>query len=147
MSSQTTPLGLRVLVVDDHEGSARVLAVLLSREGHDVITAGSARDALAAARVGRPVDVLLSDISLPDVDGCELLRRLRLQYGRDFRAVAITGNGEASDVEQCRLAGFSRLLLKPIDFSELLAVLREMQTGSQPGGISQPVGRHARTGA
>jgi CheY-like chemotaxis protein len=119
--------GLRILVVDDHEGSAQVLARLLSRDGHDVVTAGSAADALTEARWGRPVDLLLSDIGLPDVDGCELLRRLRSMYRRDVPAIAISGNGEQSDVETCRRAGYSQLLLKPIDFPELLAAVRGVQ--------------------
>ena len=66
---------LRILVVDDREGSARALSLLASRQGQDVTTAASARGALAAA-VGPPVDLLHSDVRLPDLDGCELLRRL-----------------------------------------------------------------------
>src|SRR5687767_10467262 len=115
---------LRILVVDDHEASAQVLARLLIREGTDVATAGSARDALAAAGAGPPFDLLLSDIGLPDLDGCELLRRLRLLCP-GVHAIAITGNDDAGDLEGCRLAGFSQFLLKPIEFPELLASVQD----------------------
>ena len=141
------PTGLRILVVDDHEGCARVLTVLLRREGHDVVTAGSAADALTAARWGRPVDLLLSDIGLPEVDGCELLRRLRSMYRRDVPAIAVSGNGEQSDVETCRRAGYAQLLLKPIDFTELLAAVREVQgrAGHAPAA-ARPAARTAPAG-
>jgi len=139
--------GLRILVVDDHEGSARALSRLLSREGHDVVTAGSAADALTAARWGRPVDLLLSDIGLPEVDGCELLRRLRSMYRRDVPAIAVSGNGEQSDVETCRRAGYAQLLLKPIEFAELLAGVRAVEAcGGHARGTAEPGARSANVG-
>ena len=133
-NSVLRPRGLRILVVDDYAGCAKVLAVLLRREGHEVETAASARDALAAAADGPPVDLLLSDIRLPDVDGCELLRRLRALYNRDVPAIAISGNGAPADVEKCRAAGYSQLLLKPIEFPDLLAGVREVQARVHAAG-------------
>jgi two-component system, chemotaxis family, CheB/CheR fusion protein len=126
-----TRRGLRILVVDDHDMSAEVLARLLKRGGHHVATAGSARGALAAAGAGPPFDLLLSDVRLPDLDGCELLRRLRL-LSPGVHAIAITGDDGPGDVERCSLAGFSQALLKPIDFRELLASVQDQQARLRP---------------
>jgi len=119
----TRPRGLRILVVDDHPGSALALALLLKREGHDVGSAASVEDAFEAATSGREVDLLISDIGLPDGDGYELLRRVRDAYGRDVPAIAVTGSGEPKDAEDCRRAGYSRFFLKPITLPDLLAAV------------------------
>ena len=123
-TSEQRPTELRILVVDDHEDTVVALALLLRKDGHDVATAASAHDALKEASSGRPVDLLVSDIGLPDLDGCELLRRLRNLYQRDIPAVALTGHGEDHHVEQCRRAGYSEFLFKPVDFGTLRDAVR-----------------------
>jgi CheY-like chemotaxis protein len=66
---------LRILVVDDHTDSALVLTALLRRKGHTVATAHTLAGGMGLGSVF-PLDLLICDISLPDGDGCELLRRL-----------------------------------------------------------------------
>jgi two-component system CheB/CheR fusion protein len=114
-----------VLIVDDRHDSRRALARLLEAEVYRVVTVHSGSEALAAAAAS-PVDVLVSDISLPDFDGCELLRRLRDLYRRDVPAVAITGHGEGHHIEACRRAGYSQVLLKPVAFKDVLESLRAL---------------------
>jgi CheY-like chemotaxis protein len=121
---------LCILVVDDHTDSANSLARLFGREGYVALTSGSAAEALACA-AGLRVDVLVSDIALPDIDGCELLRRLRDLYGRDVPAVAITGLGEAHHIEECRRAGYSQSLLKPVLFPQVIEAVKAALAGRE----------------
>jgi signal transduction histidine kinase/DNA-binding response OmpR family regulator len=110
--------GKRILVVDDNEDAAGMLAIALSRLGHVVKIALDAPSALLAADSFDP-EVALIDIGLPVMDGYELARRLRVSSSRDPRLIAITGYGQESDRERSRAAGFSHHLVKPIDFSQL----------------------------
>ena len=113
------PRPLHILVVDDHEDSARALAYLLRSEGHVVETAHSFAAALAVAGVGEPLDALVCDILLPDGDGCELLRPLVAVAGdRGLPAIAVTGVGEKW-LEECRRSGYRRMLTKPVRFEDV----------------------------
>jgi CheY-like chemotaxis protein len=111
---------LRLLIVDDHADSARALSRLFRHDGHAVITAHTMAGALALVVGQQPVDVLLSDIGLPDGDGCELLRRVRAFYGgRDVPAIALSGLGDEETLQRCREAGFRQFLLKPLTFEHV----------------------------
>jgi hypothetical protein len=134
--------GLRILVVDDHEDTAHALTRLLRNEGHVVTTAHTTAGAMALVVGQRPVELLISDIGLPDEDGCELLRRLRAFYGRrDLPAVALTGHGEEGMVEECRRAGYHHFLLKPFRFEQVLDAVRTVQsTLGRVASASAPAG-------
>ena len=141
-TSASQPLSLRLLIVDDHKDSARALSRLLRHEGHVVTTAHTVAGALAMVAGQSPMDVLISDIGLPDGDGCDLLRRLRLFYGgRDVAAVALSGLGDADFIERCREAGFREFLVKPVAFEqvmETLKVLRSTAVRPAPNGPTVP---------
>jgi CheY-like chemotaxis protein len=112
---------LSILLVENHEESAQPLTRLLGREGHQVTTASSAADAVIAAAGMGPIDVLISDISLRDSNGCKLLRTLaERKAGAPRYAIALTGHGDSHWVEECRRAGFGSFLLKPVMFDHLL---------------------------
>jgi CheY-like chemotaxis protein len=120
MSESAPQPPLRLLIVEDHTDSARALARLFRHEGHTVITAHTMSGALALVVGQQPVDVLLSDIGLPDGDGCELLQRLRTFYGgRDMPALALSGLGDDDTLRRCRDAGFRKFLLKPLTFDQV----------------------------
>jgi CheY-like chemotaxis protein len=73
----------------------------------------------------QPVDVLISDIDLPDGDGCELLRRLRAFYGgRAVTAIALSGLADEPLSEACKRAGFGHFLVKPVTFDQVLAAVQ-----------------------
>jgi CheY-like chemotaxis protein len=115
-------LPLRVLLVDDHHESLRSLARLLRHEGHTVITAHSVAGALALVSGQQPVDLLISDVGLPDGDGCKLLARLRQSYGgKEIPAIALSGHGDAHWIDECRRAGYRTFLLKPVKFDQVLS--------------------------
>ena len=115
--------GLRILVVDGHADSARALGRLLRHHGHTVVTAHTCAGAMALAVGQQPFQALVCDVDLSDGDGCELLRRLGAYARRPLPAVAMTAYGGAEKLEQCRAAGYTRLLLKPVLFDEVLAAL------------------------
>jgi len=114
------------LVLDDSEDSIAMMAELLRLAGAQVVTATNGVDALRIASENE-FDVILSDISMPEMDGFEFLQRLRKIDGRqDVPVVAITGFGRNDDVERARAAGFYSHLTKPIDLQALTDVLEQL---------------------
>jgi PAS domain S-box-containing protein len=113
---------LRVMVVDDNQDAAMMLAMFLESAGHEVAVEHNGARALERARRDVP-DVCLLDIGLPDMDGNELARRMRAQPG-GARAVliAVTGYGQAQDRQQTAAAGFDHHFVKPVDAESLLAL-------------------------
>jgi two-component system CheB/CheR fusion protein len=115
--------GLRVLLVDDVEDAVLVMQSLLEMYGADVRVATSARQALEI--LGREeVYLLISDISMPDMDGYGLLREVRkMPRYATLPAVAVTGLGREQDIAAARQAGFSAHLGKPLSVERLLAII------------------------
>jgi signal transduction histidine kinase/CheY-like chemotaxis protein len=114
---------LRILVVDDNEDAAELLAEGLRESGHQVSTAFAGPQALELARDLHPNTVLL-DIGLPGMDGYELATRLRETLSQaPPRLIAITGFGQEADRLRSRAAGIDHHLAKPVDLSELESLL------------------------
>jgi two-component system CheB/CheR fusion protein len=115
-----------ILVVDDSSETTEMLGKLLELEGAFVDTARSGHEALEIA--GRKnFDLVISDISMPEMDGYELLRKLRtLPDMSDIPAVALTGYGRTDDVERALEEGFAEHLTKPLDLDELLLIVRRL---------------------
>jgi len=109
----------RILLVEDHQDTAQSLAELLRDEGYEVMTAATAASALAVD-LDR-VDLVLSDLGLPDRSGHELMRELRAR--RRLPAIALSGYGTEADVRASREAGFCAHLTKPVDWPKLLAAI------------------------
>jgi signal transduction histidine kinase len=115
---------LRILVVDDNVDAAASLAMLLELEGHSTQVAHSGSEAIAAVSSFRPQLVFL-DIGLPDISGYQVAERIRAMTQQDLpRLVALTGWGSEDDRRQAHNAGFDAHLVKPVDPSELAAVLK-----------------------
>jgi len=115
--------GARVLVVDDNEDTAELLAEILVQRGCEVRTAADGETALELAKSFRPRLVLL-DLGLPSMDGYEVARRLRRAPSSDgVTLIAFTGYGQKSDRERTREAGFDAHVVKPFDVSRLLELL------------------------
>ncbi|MES2756125.1 MAG: ATP-binding protein [Pseudomonadota bacterium] len=114
---------LRILVVDDNVDAAEMLAMLLEAAGHEVLVEHNALQGLERARRNRP-DVCILDIGLPDMDGNELARRLRLHADTaGALLIAATGYGGVHDRESTVAAGFDHHLVKPIDSAVLVGLL------------------------
>jgi PAS domain S-box-containing protein len=117
---------LRILVVDDNQDAADLLAATLELLGHRTRIAHDGPEALAAATEFAP-DVALLDIGLPVMDGYELAQRLRQQRASAaLKLVAITGYGQEADRSLSQAAGFLDHLVKPVDVSSLQGVLQRI---------------------
>ena len=114
---------LRVLLVEDHEDTARIMARLLRSSRHQVTLAHNVASALAKAG-SQQFDLLISDIGLPDGTGYELLEKV--QKIAAVRAVALTGFGMEEDVEKSLKAGFVAHLTKPVNFQRLETILHQL---------------------
>ena len=117
---------LRIMVVDDNEDAASMLASLLEASDHQVLVEYNARKALELAAEKAP-EVCILDIGLPDVDGNELARRLR-EHPTTAKSIliAVTGYGQQSDRQQTLAAGFDHHLVKPVDTKKLAAILADI---------------------
>jgi len=125
-SGRTRRLGhlqRRVLVVDDNDDALVMMRGVLEELGCTVEVAHDGPTALDKARDFHP-EIALLDIGLPVMDGYELARRMR--EVSTMHLVAITGYGQESDRVRAHAAGFARHLVKPVDMSDLLAIVREL---------------------
>jgi len=113
----------RLLVVEDHEPTLVVLANLLRRHGHSVLSATTVEGAktLAAKHI---FDFIISDLGLPDGNGIDLMMQLSRDYG--LRGIALSGYGMAEDLSKTEEAGFLAHLVKPINFEQLNRVLEQL---------------------
>ena len=115
-----------VLAVDDHRDTAEMIKSQLEARGATVFTATSGQEALQIARK-RDVDIVLSDISMPDMDGFELLRKLRAIPGKeDLPVLALTGLGQPEDRRRALEEGFHAHLTKPLDMNTLSEILQQV---------------------
>ena len=118
---------LRLLVVDDNVDAAATLAMLLEACGYEVMVENDSLRALERAKKECP-DVALLDIGLPEMDGNELARRLRLEpCTRPALLVAITGYGQEQERRTALEAGFDHHMVKPVDLDRLAAILASVQ--------------------
>jgi CheY-like chemotaxis protein len=116
----------RVLVVDDNRDSGDTLGILLRTKGHEV---RMARDGLEAIEVA---EIILMDVGMPKLNGYDATRRIRqMAWAEDIFIVALTGWGQADDVQRSLEAGCSAHLVKPVDFVELIQLLESRERASR----------------
>ena len=108
---------LRILLVEDHKDTSRIMARMLTGIGHTVTTAETVAEALATAGSSE-FDLVISDLGLPDGSGLDLMRQLRPLPG-----IALTGYGMDEDVTKTREVGFIAHLTKPVDMRQLEAAI------------------------
>lgn len=117
----------KILVVDDDAQVRQLLRRLLTRSGYDVSEAG---DGAAAQRIveTEPIDLLITDIIMPEKEGIELITMMR-KSRPSLPIIAISGGGHADSeqyLEIARLLGAKRVLGKPFDVDELLTAVAEL---------------------
>lgn len=118
--------GVRILVVDDMEEMLMVFKSLLETSGATVFEAGSALEGLALLE-RQEVDLVISDVSMPEIDGYEFLRRVRAmpKYAR-LPAIALSGMRRDADIARAREAGFSAHLGKPVSVERLHEIVHDL---------------------
>jgi PAS domain S-box-containing protein len=124
--------GLRVLVVDDEADARELFTVLLQQRGARVTAVASSDEALtvlAETPPGDRPDILLADIGMPEMDGYQLIARVRALepgQGGQIPAVALTAHAGCEDRNRSLLAGFQKHLSKPVEPAELAAVVAHL---------------------
>lgn len=122
----------RVLVVEDEEDLRANVRYRFRREGYEVVEAGSGREALAAA-ISRTPHLVLLDISLPDIDGNEVLRHLRAwRRGSEMAVVMLTAARDPESVRSAVTGGADEYLAKPFAWVDLLDRTRRFLTRAVP---------------
>lgn len=113
-----------VLVIDDSADTTEMLRQLLEINGAKVRTASSGAEALRVVSQQK-FDVIISDVSMPEMDGFEFLRQLRDRpEHRDVPVLALTGFGRPEDIERAKSAGFFSHITKPLDLEKLAKTLQ-----------------------
>jgi two-component system response regulator PilR (NtrC family) len=113
----------RILIVDDEQSMREMLAILLKKEGLDVRSAGSRAEAARTLSHG-PVDLVLTDVKLPDGDGLEILRHVKAA-SPETGVVVMTAYGTTEMAVAARKLGAEAYILKPFDVDELRIVVRD----------------------
>ncbi|HWE97129.1 MAG TPA: ATP-binding protein [Tepidisphaeraceae bacterium] len=121
---------LRILLVEDHPDTREVLARLLRASSFAVKTAASVEAALQLAAM-EAFDIVVSDLGLPDGTGYDLMKQIRDRHG--IKGIALSGYGMEEDLRRSREAGFLDHIVKPVNVSQLVAVLQRA-VGSQISG-------------
>jgi two-component system, cell cycle response regulator DivK len=121
--------GAQILLVEDNARNMTLLRDVLRATGYRTLEASTGGQALILASEHRPALVLM-DIRLPDMDGVEALRRLRMdERTAAIPVLAVTAQAMKGDRERSKTAGFDGYLSKPVDIDELLATVEQHCAG------------------
>ncbi|SHF31811.1 response regulator transcription factor [Streptoalloteichus hindustanus] len=131
---------MRILVVEDDDRVARGLVMALQHAGYEVHRVGTGAAALRAA----PADVVLLDLGLPDIDGLEVLRRLR--RAESTAVIAVTARGEERERVAGLRSGADDYVVKPFGTAELLARVEAVLRRTRAARAGAPAGSVLRVG-
>ena len=125
---------MKILYVEDNDDNVYMLKNRLTRAGFTVVIAPDGTQGVAMAGTEKP-DLILMDITLPDIDGGEATRRIKADATtRHIPVIALTANAMAGDREKALAAGCDDFDTKPVDLPRLLAKIRALATGNQAPG-------------
>ncbi|MEY2562135.1 MAG: hypothetical protein QOH88_328 [Verrucomicrobiota bacterium] len=139
-SESTEPRHTEILLIEDHEDTARVLTRMLTNAGFGVSHAATVARARELAATRR-FDLVVSDVGLPDGSGLDLMRHLR--DTQNLTGIALSGFGSDDDVAASAAAGFAEHVIKPVDWERLKSAIERLAppkdlAGRSPGGSSDP---------
>ena len=133
----------RILIVDDDQATRRVIRAMLTADPmktHEIIEAASGTECLMAAENKGPLDLILLDINMPDIDGFSICRAIRSVNG-DVPIVFVTARGEIEDRVAGREAGCDSYIVKPVQQARLIAVVNLLTSEAHiPTGFTPPRG-------
>ncbi|MBC8354947.1 MAG: PAS domain-containing protein [Planctomycetes bacterium] len=131
---------LRILLTEDNVVNQKLAQGVLSRQGHDVVIANNGREAIDALHSGE-FDVVLMDVQMPEMDGFEATRAIRLaeqMTGKHQPVIAMTAHAMAGDRELCIESGMDEYVSKPIRVNELMDKLAIVLSGHAPSARKAP---------
>lgn len=118
-------MGKTILIVDDSSSMRQLVTFALKDAGYDVVAAVDGKDALAKAN-GSKVDMVVTDLNMPEMDGIELVRQLRAQPGYKFTPIImLTTESQGSKKQEGRKAGASGWIVKPFTPEQLIGVVKK----------------------
>jgi CheY-like chemotaxis protein len=124
-SSDDVFRGKRILIVDDDVRNVFALASVLERQGMDVEFAENGAEALSKLQGGAPIDLVLMDIMMPEMDGYEAMRRIRaLPPFAKLPIISLTAKAMKGDREKSIASGASDYITKPVETGQLLSLMR-----------------------
>jgi len=118
--------GWRVLLVEDHEDTRRVMRRLLESLGCTVVTAGTVKEAVDLAEKAT-FDLMISDIGLPDGTGMDAM--MQINRNKKLPGIALSGYGQDDDLKRSKEAGFETHLIKPVNFDTLRETINRIAGG------------------
>ncbi|MEW6126213.1 MAG: response regulator [Acidobacteriota bacterium] len=126
----------KILLVDDNEMNSDMLSRRLMRKGYEVTVASDGLQGIAEAHKGFP-DLILMDLSLPEIDGWEATRRLKSDATtRHIPIIALTAHALSTDREKALAAGCDEYDTKPVDFQRLLLKIHSFL--AKENGFGEP---------
>ena len=125
---------LRILLAEDNVVNQRLVVRLLEKHGHTVVVASTGREVLALL-TQQPVDVVLMDVQMPEMDGLEstaVIREQERQRGGHLPIIALTAHAMKGDQERCLITGMDDYISKPINAQTLSAAISRVLKGLPP---------------
>ena len=130
---------MKILIVEDQQYVSSLLADAVSLQGHEVLVAGGGIEGLALIDRERP-DAVFLDIAMPDLDGVEVLRRIR-QRSPELPVVVITGEASAQQREDLSRLGVTDFVEKPLLLAQIQQTLSDVARRSPPRSGRDQAGR------
>ena len=115
---------LKILITDDDFISGKLANRIVLRISREIISANSGKEAIEICRNNPDIDLILMDISMPQIDGYEVTRRIR-QFNQEVIIIAQTAKASAKDIEDAMKAGCNDHIPKPINGKELLQLIQK----------------------
>ena len=115
---------LKILIADDDVVSGKLINTMVRRISKEILITDSGREAIEICRNNPDIDLILMDISMPQIDGYEVTRQIR-QYNKDVIIIAQTAKAQAIDIEDALASGCNDHISKPINGKELLFIIQK----------------------
>lgn len=113
----------KVLIIDDEKAIQTALQKALKNEGYALIFADNGKEGLKILKQETP-NLIFLDLRMPEMDGIEFLRQIKLTYDAPYTVVVITGHGDDKDIDQCYRLGINNFLRKPLSMTEVCCLAK-----------------------
>jgi DNA-binding response OmpR family regulator len=122
---------MRILVVEDDLVTLETIAFTLQAEGYDVLTASDGKKALDIVHQGEQIDLVISDIMMPNMSGLGLLTTLHQRYGNTLPVIFISALDHGHLISSLSI-GNTQFIGKPLDFDELVMQVKKFTKAARP---------------